>query len=204
MHTTRQHRALARHEQAPGPCLRSACHRPAPARQRSTRRQRRALLQGQPARRCLAALRLRARASRRSQGHRRARRACADRAAARRAAWPWCEQSAAALAAHRHAPWGAVGAEEGAQSVATALCGAPRGAGSSVTRAPPLRGPPPACFATRPLLGASRLASSERFQPTNDISTYLNGFPGSRRVEVTCGMDELVACLVVDRTEVIP
>jgi hypothetical protein len=73
VHTTRQPRSLARHEQAPFPCLRSACHRPSPARQRSTRRQRRELLQGHPERRCLASLRVRARASRRRPGNRRAR-----------------------------------------------------------------------------------------------------------------------------------
>jgi len=59
--------------QAPCPCLRSACHRLSPARQRATHRQRRELLQGHPERRCLASLSLRARASRRRQGHRRAR-----------------------------------------------------------------------------------------------------------------------------------
>jgi hypothetical protein len=37
--------------QAPFSCLRSACLRPSPARQRSTRRQRRELLQGYPERR---------------------------------------------------------------------------------------------------------------------------------------------------------
>jgi hypothetical protein len=47
---------------------------PTPTRQRSTRRQRRELLQGHPERRCLASLSLRARASRRRQGHRLARR----------------------------------------------------------------------------------------------------------------------------------
>jgi len=51
VHTTRQPRALARHEQAPFPCLRSACLCPSPARRRPTRRQRRALLQGHPERR---------------------------------------------------------------------------------------------------------------------------------------------------------
>ena len=39
--------------QAPCPCLRSACHCPSPARQRSTRRQRRELLQGHPSRAAL-------------------------------------------------------------------------------------------------------------------------------------------------------
>ena len=108
MHTTRQPRALARHEQAPCPCLRSACHRPSPARQRSTRRQRRERLQGQPARRCLASLRVRARASRRSG---------ADRSATGWAAWPCREQSAAALAAHRSAPWGGGWVRQGAAAV---------------------------------------------------------------------------------------
>jgi hypothetical protein len=37
--------------QAPFPCLRSACHRSSTARQRSTRRQHRELLQGHPERR---------------------------------------------------------------------------------------------------------------------------------------------------------
>jgi hypothetical protein len=50
--------------QAPFPCLRSTCHCPSPARQRSTRHQRRELLQSHPERRCLASLRLRAWASR--------------------------------------------------------------------------------------------------------------------------------------------
>jgi hypothetical protein len=67
------HPTCTRHEPAPCPCLRSACHRPSPARQRSTRRQRRELLQGHPERRGLASLRWRARASRRRPGHRRAR-----------------------------------------------------------------------------------------------------------------------------------
>jgi hypothetical protein len=58
--------------QAPFPCLRSACHRPSPARHTP------------PA-------------------------LGADRAAARRAAWPCREPSAAALAAHRGAPWGTDG-----------------------------------------------------------------------------------------------
>ena len=70
---TARNQTPVRHEQAPCPCLRSACHRPAPARQRSTRRQCRALLQGHPERHCLASLRVRARARRRRQGHRRAR-----------------------------------------------------------------------------------------------------------------------------------
>jgi hypothetical protein len=59
--------------QAPFPCRRRACPCPAPARQRATRRPRRELLQGQPERRGLASLRVRVRASRRRQGHRRAR-----------------------------------------------------------------------------------------------------------------------------------
>ena len=59
--------------QAPCPCLCSACHRPSPARQRSTPRQHRELLQGHPERRCLASLRVRARARRRRQGNRLAR-----------------------------------------------------------------------------------------------------------------------------------
>jgi hypothetical protein len=70
---TAHHARAARHEQAPCPCLRSACLRPSPARQRSTRRQPRERLQGHPERRGLASLRVRARASRRRQGPRRAR-----------------------------------------------------------------------------------------------------------------------------------
>ena len=106
-------------------CLRRVCHRPAPARQRATRRQRRELLPGPPERRCLASLRLIARASRR-QGHHLARRGCADRAAARRADWPGRKQSAAALAAHRSAPWGRMG--EARRSDRWSALPSPRGA----------------------------------------------------------------------------
>jgi len=94
------------------------------------------------------------------------RRGGADRAAARRADWPCGEQSEAALAAHRQAPWGADGAEQGARAPRR-LVAAPHGGQEAMqegaARSPAEAAPAAGARARRP--AAYRLADSPSPRP---------------------------------------